>query len=261
MGKDATNRLLDKAAARTAIPMTGHSNTAVVEKRAAGLLQTLFSKGLKYAPMVDEAVGGLAQRGSALYGKAFRAKPKTTLFGTGLGLGAANDAVNAATGLGLGKWDPAAHAEKIDPRVSGWSAAGHAYTNPLQTLLALTGNAGKKAPLTVGRPIAGSATKPTNVRLGPDGKPIGTQIHDVDLELSPRYQAALDAQRAGTDHNSVLRGGMAESGMSDGGLLSDGMGQPPAAHRPTSRPYYADPKFIANSSAASPDLASFSRSF
>lgn len=245
MGKDAARSLAEKAAAK------------LVEKQA-GPLTSLLTKAVQYAPKVESAIGGGASRFGNFYHKALHKKPKWTLFGTGLGLGAANDVASAA-GVGIGKWDPAAHAESIDPRVSGWGAAGKAYARPLQSLLAMTGLAGKKAPITAGQPLGPPAT-PGNLRFGPDGSVHGTQSQDVQMELSPRMQAALEALRGGSDPLSTLRQGLAGAGMDGSGLLG-GPSQAQSPKPPAPLPYYADPKFLANASATSPSAGQFTRSF
>lgn len=230
-------------------------------KQANGLLTRMLSGAARVAPKVDSFIGNAATRGGQMFHKALHAKPKSTLFATGLGLGGLND-LASSVGAGFGKWDPAAHAERMDPKVTGWGAAAHTYAHPLQSLIGGLGLAGKKAPISVGQ--QGQAHTPTNLRFGPGGEVMGTQAHDVQMELSPKMQAALDMLRGGDDAHSVLSHGLADAGMEGGGLLSGfgggGGRQQVSAPKPAPRPYYADPRFM-DASVTSPAAGQFLRSF
>ncbi len=231
--------LVERAAAKSAqTRMTGHS-------KSAGPLAFGLRTLARAAPGVERAIGGAARGGARLWGKALKAKPKTTLLGTGLGGAALNDAASYAGLPSMGKWDPAAHAEQIDPRLTGGSTGSNLkrmVSHPLQTLLAMTGNAGSKAPVSIGG-SAGPRSKPTDIRFGPDGKIIGTSTSDVNVDLSPAAQYQLSLLQNGMDPTSQLQRAFEAEGLSTGSLLTGR--KVPSANKPRA---YADPAFLRSTS-------------
>lgn len=240
---DAYKSLAEKAASRSAEPPTGHW---VKEAGPISWLGRLATGIGRRAPAAEKALGRFASRGAEAYGRAFKRKPKWTLFGTGAGVGGMNELAGAAGLPNFGGFDPAAHAEKIDPKLTGWRAASNAYLNPIQSVMAAAGLSGQKAPVSMKKPKSQQLGTPTNLRMGPNGQIIGTASQDVDMELSPRMQQALADHQSGNDPLSTLNRGFESAGISPGSLLggrrpSSNYSSPAAEQAPR---LYADPRFL-----------------
>lgn len=218
--------LTDKAAARAA-QMTGH------KKQANGLLNTITSAARRIPGMLR----GAASTAKSQLAPAVQAAKQITPGGAAKGLAGAalgNEALSVlnsgTSNLGLslpfaGKWDPAAQGERIDPRISGWGALGHMAAHPIQSLIGGTGMAGKADPVRVNHQPGGifgglgSTGTPTNITYGPNGELMGQATHNVQLELSPAMQHAMNQLRAGQDPASVAHRGFAGAGINPGSII------------------------------------------